>query len=525
MAWRLQVGDPARLAVSIAFGPNPEGAQDASTVEESLSWGGLQFWVEGENLCAHHELGQVVDACHWYLLPAMEWFAENWNALLHEERLPLRNSGSNAADALAKSKNPPLSIKEVDEFGWMAEWASWWQRHNLRAAREGGLFPDLYIRRYRDQIEVSVGGETLPGVPREYSFLARNRVYRLEVDEAAELLHEVLTAAVAELRRHLPESARLSALDAALAALRDAESNRLARLALLSGFRDDPAAFNELRTAVDEAFAGVGEDVRSAILRSDRDGALAIVGSPYARLLFGALSPTTTSSDVLVIAAALLQNYQPSGSHDRLEAVRADLMTAEAEVTALSFGEQGSALGEIACQHLASPDQDWVDVEAVLRGLTVRIDSLHLSDEQVRAVSVFGPTQPPAVFANSAFEWGTAVHVTRMTLAHELCHLLLDRELGDDLGVATGPWAPVGIEQRANAFAAAFLLPTWLLRDAIAANDSDLSSRNDLNVLCDHFRVGIGTLVDRLYHLGEISEDAWWRLQTDTRKRRASKRQ
>ena len=41
-----------------------------------------------ENLCAHREDGEQVDSVHWYLLPLIEWFADNWNPLLHEERLP-----------------------------------------------------------------------------------------------------------------------------------------------------------------------------------------------------------------------------------------------------------------------------------------------------------------------------------------------------------------------------------------------------------------------------------------------------
>ena len=40
------------------------------------------------------------------------------------------------------------------------------------------------------------------------------------------------------------------------------------------------------------------------------------------------------------------------------------------------------------------------------------------------------------------------------------------------VAIATGPWAPAGIEQRANAFAAAFLMPTWLLKDALSAAEA-----------------------------------------------------
>lgn len=42
----------------------------------------------------------------------------------------------------------------------------------------------------------------------------------------------------------------------------------------------------------------------------------------------------------------------------------------------------------------------------------------------------------------------------RFTLAHELCHLLIDRDSGSQLALVSGPWAPKAVEQRANAFAA-----------------------------------------------------------------------
>jgi hypothetical protein len=102
----------------------------------------------------------------------------------------------------------------------------------------------------------------------------------------------------------------------------------------------------------------------------------------------------------------------------------------------------------------------WVDIHFVVNNLGIEVSGIDLSDDEVRAVSVFGPTQRPHVFYNRRTRWGQSDAVQRFTLAHELCHLLLDREHGDELAIATGPWAPVGIEQRANAFAAAFLMPT-----------------------------------------------------------------
>jgi Zn-dependent peptidase ImmA (M78 family) len=522
MAWQLQVGDPSRLAISVAFTTNPDGPNDASTREESESWGSFTIWVDGENLCAHHELGELVDSCHWYLFPLLEWLSENWNTLFHEERLPLRNSGASAAEGLAQSKRPPLSLKDVDEFDWMADWASWWRRHNIRAARFGGVFPDLYVRRYRDRLEISIGTEPLPGVPREHSFVARDRVYRLDLAETSSVLFDVLSAAIAELKRRLPESERLRVLDVKLSGLKNKDEQRWSRLALLSGLQDDPEAFVALSDAVAEAFADVEPAATSAILSSERDEDLVIVGTALARLLYGALSPEMTPSDVLTLSAALLANYSPGASLGSIQRVGESLQITAADFVTLRPGAQGSELGEIACGELVKEDS-WVDVESALETLGVKVDSLQLSDTKLRAVSIFGEAQPPVVFCNSSFAWGTARHVKRFTLAHELCHLLLDRELGEELAVASGPWAPLDIEQRANAFAAAFLMPTWLLKEHIAADNLDIRQLDDLSELAKKLDVGISALVERLHNLGEVTSDERWRLRSAVNRGRAAR--
>src|SRR5260370_15541625 len=157
--WEMQAGDPKDFAFKLAFLPNPHGDEDVATPEERESWGAFTIWAKGENLCAHIEQGEVLDSAHWYMLPLIEWLIEYWDPLLHEERFPLRNFGLSAADASSSSRRPPVSLKEIDEFNWLDTWSAWWSRHCVRSGRDGGLFPDVYIRRYRDQLEVSTGAE------------------------------------------------------------------------------------------------------------------------------------------------------------------------------------------------------------------------------------------------------------------------------------------------------------------------------------------------------------------------------
>ena len=509
--WEMQAGDPATFSFALGFSSNPHGDGDRATLEERSSWGYFSIWAGGENLCAHMEQGETLSAAHWYMLGLIEWFAENWDALLHEELLPLRNVGGSAAESLSLTKLPPLSLKDIDEFEWLDTWAGWWHRHNIRASQHGGVFPDLCLRRHRDSLEVSTGAEPLRDVPDHVFFLAPRRVQYVGPVSAASSIFTVLTAAVQELRRRLPESARVARLAASLEAL-TSPSRRLDRMAWIAGLGGDVERYARIAAAVDEVLAPVRAETRKELGGPGRSSELVVYGSPYARLLYGAVSPATTVEDVVMLTGLLVDNYVPDAG-SWLEAFESgDLRSVERETRQLSPGEQGSRIGERACELLARPTEAPVDVHRVLAELDVAVSHIDLTDEQVRAISVFGPTQRPRVFCNRRTYWGQSP-VERLTLAHELCHLLLDREWGDALAVASGPWAPVTIEQRANAFAAAFLMPSWLLRDAIIDLGRRMYDPQVIAEIAHRLRVSRSSLVDRLYNLGEITVEDRLRLR------------
>jgi len=496
--WEMQAGDPTAFAFRLAFLPNPDGADDRADDDVRESWGSFTIWTHGENLCAHVEQGEVVDSAHWYMLPLMEWLADNWDPLLHEERLPLRNAGVSAAASLSQTRILPVSLKHVDDFAWLDTWSEWWARHSMRSAREGGLFPDLYLRRYRDTLEVSTGAEPLPGIPAECTFLAPNRAYYTNLRSAAEAMFQVMAAAVQELHRRLPQSERVQALAAKVAGL-TSPAREARRMAWLAGLGDK---YSEVARAVSSALSTVDARIRESITGTRRPSSLVVVGSAYARLLYGAVSPATELSDVLLLTMSIVGNYVDDATR-WLSVLNLPLDVAE--ISQLSPGEQGSRLGEKACELLGGDSAGWVDVESIVSRLDIAVSEIELSDVDVRAVSVFGPTQRPHVFRNARTRWGQSPAVKRFTLAHELCHLLLDREYGDELAIATGPWAPLAIEQRANAFAAAFLMPTWLLRDALTRGTARADDPDTIRSVSAQLRVSASSLIDRLYNLGEIT--------------------
>lgn len=86
--------------------------------------------------------------------------------------------------------------------------------------------------------------------------------------------------------------------------------------------------------------------------------------------------------------------------------------------------------------------------------LGITLTRVALQDSALRAVTLLHDDARAVIAINSTYEGGTTDHVVRFTLAHELAHLVYDRLQTATLAIASGPWAPRRIEQRANGFAA-----------------------------------------------------------------------
>ena len=194
----IMLGRRDLFAVKVALLPDPDAGR-AATREHAASWGSLEIWVNGHNLCAHIELGEPIDSVHWYLLPFLQWLASNWDFLLHEERLP-KNAGPTAWTSMRRTNEAPPTLPADEAERWEMRWHQWWGRHCLVACREGGLLPNLFIRRWRDAIEFSWGVHCLAGAPEHFRFDAFPGCGRLAPDEVAYVLFGVLDRA----SRHLP---------------------------------------------------------------------------------------------------------------------------------------------------------------------------------------------------------------------------------------------------------------------------------------------------------------------------------
>ena len=158
--------------------------------------GELEVTAAGVNLTASVLDGHRQSHVGWYLSPVLGWLAENWTALMHEERFSWHDrSGAPAADACRHSLQWTAADDPHGEETWCSAQA-WYKRHGLRSAAMGGIFPDLFIRRFADDIELSWSGLPVEFVPAGLAFESGAGQVRLPAMEIAEPLWRTLCWAV-----------------------------------------------------------------------------------------------------------------------------------------------------------------------------------------------------------------------------------------------------------------------------------------------------------------------------------------
>ena len=482
--WESFAGDEEVFAVRVSLAPM-EG--------EGPGWGRLQVWADGLNLSLHQDGDVTVDSVHWDLAPLATWYELNRVAALHESRLPHPALADDAATHLARAVwQGQYGRGDAEVDAWDEAQHSWWARHDLRAARAGGAFPDVVIRRTGADVEVSWSAQPIAGAY-GLRFLAGSGAVLLPAADAARTLRDTLGALAGELRRRGVE------VDSP-----DTEpEERDMTTSLL-----EPRPFARGETRAEEAFRWlVGLDAERSgaaaaalpALDDIEEAAGILVGSVDAAMLFGSMRPDLTQADVSRLANLMLASTTATGDHGELdpyaraEPVRADVPS----------WEQGYDLAD-EMRELLAPGGGAVDPIAVAGALGVVIAETTLDDTGTRGVAITSPAHAPTVSLNLSSPFNRNDAGRRFTVAHELCHLLFDRDRGARLSLASGPWAPPSVERRANAFAAAFLMPRAGIAEVIAGADD---TRAAIGAVARRFGVNASAAAHHLAALGFISEE------------------
>jgi Zn-dependent peptidase ImmA (M78 family) len=444
-------GDIGRFALDMRLidDPDPEGRAPRDSVG---SWGRWRLWVAGVNLCEYDlalpggELERC-DAATWYLAPLFRWLLKNWVPLLHEERLPALGKASEGPHARAAYLQALSLFGDEERF---APWQNWASRHSLRWAAEGGVLPDVFLRRVGDDIEISWGERLTPG-GEAATFAAEGGVAHVAVADAAKPIEDALQWFL-----HRP----VLSVKPWMTPLRKAGKSRASvkPTTLLSWFLDGQAEEGNLTRLFRETRQRLGA-------RADKLAAL-----PHAGIFVPEFAPTaamfgTLSPEISREAGARLMAIAANASEQaRLPRQIDALVENRPAWTARSPWSDGYRLA----QDLHDDGEietlgDHVDVARFVAQIGVTIHRERLGARGPRGVALAGDDLAPTIVVNNDHAANQRTGGTRFTLAHELCHLLHDRDRARRITHSSTPWAPAVVEQRANAFAAMLLMPPELM--------------------------------------------------------------
>jgi len=499
------VGDKDRFALAFELRPDPDSAGSA---ELRASWAALQIWVAGRNLTQGTTAsGEAVDVAEVPLAPIVRWLIEAWDPLLHEERLPLQSRTSSAArfrlDSLARLPDDELELDALLEAR-----EAWWHHHGLGSALPDYRIPDLHIRRSGDDVEISWDDREWRSVRGGVRLTEQPGQAFLPAEEVAKVLYEWASAVVTEIGaggealefafEMSNELAKLSTPGSMLERLKYAAGQRLA----------DVAA--ELRRLAGVIDGSVEETMRSLLGLDDDQTSGLIAPLTVPVMLYRSASPALTSSDLMTLLRLSRDLESGTAALEQLQSPERPPLSAE-EITqdgcdkALEF-RSASAIPLDACLLEA-----WDLEKQVLRGLGVIVEDIHLDDTGVDGVAIARRGRAPVIAVNRSGRFSSTPWGRRMTLAHELCHLLFDVSREGRVGLVSNSWAPYSLERRANAFAAMLLAPPAALKELLPG-DPDQWTTGALEAAMHALGVGKSTLTWQLYNLRWITaseREAW----------------
>lgn len=144
--------------------------------------------------------------------------------------------------------------------------------------------------------------------------------------------------------------------------------------------------------------------------------------------------------------------------------------------------EQGYQVAQMLRQELNLEDESRAEPETLLNQWGVDILELKLDRCPVDAVAVWGKNHGPVIILNTG-EGGRPAHKhgRRSTLAHEICHLLVDRQGALPCSEVLGGFTPSYPEKTANACAAEFLIPRQSAVEKIRQCGSLLEALEELS--------------------------------------------
>lgn len=411
---RRTLGDSRGLLFDLRLVP-------AGDEREALAWGELRVDLAGEPVWHGESAEGSIEPICWTWADLLEFLGKKWLWLTLEETYPIPvfplHPGRLRQEMEKRWESMPEEMEEAEGEALFA----FEGRHDLARGLKGIFLPSIFVLRQGKQAWVCT--------PEQRVLLPFDSVRRALEDLGTFLAKRL-------------ESMDHPRANYAVRCWRNREADKeKSFLYFRTGLKDD------IRKDLEEA-ESPEEYWELASGEMDADNEILAA----ARLSAGFASPQDQKSILARIKAA------DRGDIGRLDAISRRL--GDVADPGRRPYDQGYALAGAFPRQYGLPSERPLDMDRFLSDLGIEIQEMELDDCPVDAVASWGFRHGPVILLNTGRGARPAhVHGRRTTLAHELCHLLIDREGFLPFSEVLGGRTPVYVEQRARAFAAEFLLP------------------------------------------------------------------
>lgn len=435
-----------------------------SNPEDNLAWGRLTLSFDGREVWFQQDSSKDDPApVHWTWSDLLAHLGQNWAALQHEESYPF---GLNPVTPLELRRRADESWEGMDDTQVDDEDEELYRfeyRHNLAAGLNGIYLPDLFVMREGECAWVCVDGACL----------------RLDFRQVM----QVLTCLGDEIAAQLQGSTNPRAILALSHWANKSVCSVDEVIELKTGI---PAEDARLLAGDEPANEYWGLDIENDVFDSEILAA--------ARYSSGVLD---SESQKHLLATIKLFGYVDTPELDQLSAECTDFLRSRSR-------EEPFAQGYVAAGWLRNKlaVSKSFDAESTLAAWGVKVDQVSVN-RALDALAFWGKTHGPAILVNTA-EGAVCNKKTglRATLAHEICHLLIDRSGSLPFADAVGGTTPVWVEKRARAFAAELLLPREIACQRVeqhgAVNITGQILEEIIQELAETFQVSTGLVVHQL---------------------------
>lgn len=384
------------------------------------TWGNLQLWIEGTLVWGQLDNAGTPNGITWSWIDLLEFLGNSLPYLVEEEQYPISFESHDEKPrhlgelrGMVKLRAARISESDADQEDDLLR--DFLLVHDISEALQGAFPPKLlFLRR---------GNQMLVATSRQEFVLSFE-----ETIEAFEQIGDEIFSRIKDLKDKRSETARVrwSARHemSNIKRLQIATKMDESTLRLIWPFDIDAPAANdnvyELKAAARMIGRRVKDDQLKYILKS--------ISSLSKGKQFVLADLWEKSLDVVL-------------EH-------------EVDVPAI----QGYFLATMFREYLGR-EKGRVNPDEILQHWGVAIKNIAVKDCRLDAIAVWSSNHTPTILLNTAGPRSQHPTGVRATLAHEICHILVDLNGALPAIDVLGGDVPRKIEQRANAFAAEFLMP------------------------------------------------------------------